>query len=299
MDEPRVGIASLQRFPPELERWLRYHIEVGVSAFYLRFEDDHDGAYARAAKHAVDTYGNKRVILRVDPHTKTKHTSNNYVDVNTRQTAWVNAAMALAKQDGIEWLVHIDDDELLHARVHGGHWPAVLRDLPHKCHTLHITNWEGFSPAQQTSSWITDPGVHYMPRKCAHHFAVYANGKSAARVSADPMPTAHGVHRFQSAQGASVACDVPEDTGVVLHHDSLPVTPGDLPPRSWVEKHRLRIGSDYSRIPFEATRKAIDAVASGSAQAMEEVWRTYRCMSGKQYKKCAVPRQVTLPSHSW
>lgn len=291
----RVGIISSQRHPPDPKNWMRFHVDVGIDAFYIGIEDTPDlgpmmteyaaELSAQTGKHVSVEYENAPPVDRAK--------EDNFTDILTRQQDRVDRFIKKANKDGVDWVFHIDDDELLYPGNQKAisTWPQVLQSVPSSCASVHLQNWEAFSPAQPTSSWATDPEVRYLPQACAHHFAAYANGKAGSRTTAGQ--TAHGVHHFKGGK----ECELSESKGVVLHHEALAMGPDDVPPERWVQKNLLRVGDDLSKIPFPATHDGIKVVQTGDEALMEATWKKYRSMTGEKYKACKTPVQLRLPSY--
>lgn len=293
----RVGVISTQRLPSDPYTWLNFHVDVGIRAFYIRFEDS-PGLGEALENFVADLErktGKNISFYYEDNGAVDRRNENNFLDILTRQSAWVDRMIVKAHEEGVEWVFHIDDDELLYpgSRKAISTWPKVLEAVPKRCASIHLQNWEGFSPEMPVASWARDPGVRYLPRKCAGAFSVYANGKGASRTYSGQ--SSHGVHHFKGGK----ECELAEGKGVVLHHDSLAMGPTDVPPEAWVRKHELRIGDDMSRIPFEATRSAVAAVQRGNPHHMRQVWEKYRSVAGERFKSCPAPVALKLPSHAY
>lgn len=291
----RIGIISSQRNPPDAARWMRFHVDVGIDAFYLTIEDT-PALGPMMTRMAVDLSkqtGRPITVYYENDNAIDRSKEDNYTDLQTRQRIRVDKMLQKAHKDGVEWVFHIDDDELLYpgSKDAISTWPQVLSDVAPSCASVHLQNWEGFSPEQPKSSWVTDPGVRYLPQSCAHHFAAYANGKSASRTT--PGQSSHGPHHFKGGK----ECELPESSGVVLHHEALSMGAGDVPPERWIQKNELRLNDDMSKIPFVATHDAVKAVRSGNRAEMEEVWKKYRSVTGSRFKACKTPVQLHLPSH--
>lgn len=292
----RVGIISSQRRPPDAFDWMRYHVDVGIDAFYIIFEDTpdvpdqlhmHAAALTREKGRAITLYTETRAVDRTK--------EDNYTDLMTRQANWVDRMVAKAHADGVEWVFHIDDDEVLYPGSHNARstWPQILQAVPPSCSSLHLQNWEAFSPSQVKSSWLTDDGVRFLPQKCAHLFSAYTNGKSGSRTV--PGQRSKGPHHFQGG----MECELKPEQGVLAHFEALAMTPNDLPPQRWVEKNLLRVNDDKSRIPFESVHASIAAVASGDADVMHKTWVKYRSVDGDRFKACPMPMDLQLPSRDY
>ena len=292
----RVGIISSQKNPQDFKTWMRFHTDVGVDSFYISIEDTPAlGPAMTAYAEELSAMSGKKVHLYYENAPPVdRSTEDNFTDILDRQQERVNRMLIRARNDGLEWVFHIDDDELAYpgSKKAISTWQKVLETVPQSCSSIHIQNWEGFSPAQPVSSWGTDPGVRYLTRDCAHNFAAYANGKAASRTLESQR--AHGVHHFRGGK----ECELEESKGVVLHHEALSMGEDDkMPPARWVEKNLLRLKDDMSKIPFQATHDAVKAVRSGDEALMEETWKKYRSVEGANFKACSVPVQLNLPSY--
>lgn len=315
---PRVAVVSMQRLPQHPETWARLHVDLGVDGFYLRLEDS-PGLASRLRAYFASVlqpaHPTRTLVLRIQDAGSVDHSHGTYHTVITRQEAWINTALELAAQDGMQWLFHIDDDEVLvpaptalstsaaaaAAALDPGTvapsmtWPDVLRTVPSSCASVHLHNWEAFSPSSPASSWLTDPGVRVLPRTCAHLYSAYGNGKSGARVGSSFSVQAHGPHHFLGGK----ECALPEGRGVVTHYEALATGPQDLPAQRWVDKNKLRLHDDMAAIPFASVKDGVAAVASADPQAMLDTWTKYRSVDGARFKACPAPLALVLPSHKY
>jgi hypothetical protein len=269
---------------------LTHHIRKGVTAFYIMFEDTPPFTVdaMRATAEDLGRAVGRPVLFRAAHREVDRDGEDNYVDLQTRQHAWTTEALARARADGVHWLIHIDDDELAVPRAPADTLVGVLDRVPATCASVHIPNWEAFSPAHPSAdtSFFGDPRVQFLASGCNHLFAAYANGKAASRTLEGQAP--HGPHHFRGGE----ECEIRDDDMIIAHFDSLALGPEDIPPVRWVEKNRLRVGGDLSKIPFSATLEGIAAVQSGDPRLLEEVWRKYRTVEGERFKKCPAPRRL-------
>ena len=86
---------------------------------------------------------------------------------------------------------------------------------------------------------------------------------------------------------------------MVLHHDSLAMGPEDMPPAEFLEKTRLRLSSDMSKIPFTFTKESVAAMKAGDDAALRAVWTRYRSQTGARFGQCGSTLSFQLPSHAW
>ena len=161
----RLGIVSMTKRPADLEQWLAYHRRVvGVEKFFLQIEDTPELA---------------ALLLRppwngcVDA-TFVAKTHRDYFVQMDRQAVNVACAVERAKAHGIEWLLHVDDDEMLHCPAGAGAMHAALSALPPQCCDAHIKNLEALAPAP-TCSKPFEECVTFVAS--TSKFASYTNGK--------------------------------------------------------------------------------------------------------------------------
>jgi hypothetical protein len=247
------------------------------------------------AKELSDESGIQVSLYYEDAEKIDRTKEKNYTDLMSRQSKWVNRMIVKARKDGVSWVFHIDDDELAYpgSNETTTSWQKVLNEVTPSCTSVHITNYEAFSPAIPVSSWGTDPGVRYLPRACAHNFAAYANGKSVSRTVFGQH--AKGPHHFNGGQ----ECNLPESSGVILHHEALATDTDDIPPKRWIEKNKLRENDNLDEIPFEASHEAIKAIKSGNKTLMKETWLKHRSVTGERFKSCPTPKKFDLSTHKY
>lgn len=292
-----IGIVSSQKNPQDFKTWMRYHVDTGIRNFYIIVEDTPTlGPEMTQYARELTALTRKRINLYYENAPSVdRSTEDNFTDILSRQAGRVDRMLVRAREDGVSWVFHIDDDELAYPGTSTAisTWQEVLGAVSPSCMSVHLTNYEAFSPAIPKSHWGIDSGVMYLPRACALNFAAYANGKSASRT--DTGQHAWGVHHF----GGGQECELPEHNGVILHHESLPTHMDDIPPARWIEKNKLRVKDDKNRIPFKATHDAIEAVKSGDPELMKHTWTKYRSQTGENYLACKTPVHFELPSYSY
>jgi hypothetical protein len=220
-----AAIATTLRQPgPSLVSFVEYHLALGFSRIYLFFDDPAD-AYIDAARkfrevRIIKSDGRLRQRWR-----RTKTALNEpwffrfvEVELKVRQTLNVEIAISLARKDQIDWLLHIDCDELFYPAQ--GSVPAHFAALAkRKLDNLIYANYEGVpeaididDPFKKVTLFKKNYSLEPMPPLTAnqrrlirkipqllpdHLFLFYANGKSAARVNDALLP--NGGHRFKYA----------------------------------------------------------------------------------------------------
>ena len=85
-----------------------------------------------------------------------------------RQRAHVNAAIAVARRDGLTHLLFLDDDELLYCPHGVGRLHAELAAAPADRPDVHLRNLEALMPGRASASPFREAHVFWhMPAQCA------------------------------------------------------------------------------------------------------------------------------------
>jgi hypothetical protein len=123
-----------------------------------------------------------------------------------RQDANTNRALELCRARSIDWLCHLDADELLHAPSR----EDLLAELTPECGQIRFVNHEVW-PVWEAANPFTDCTVFKVN---GHNpfFHFYNNGKSAVRCT--PGVSARGAHKFVHAVGQEKV----STSTVVLHY---------------------------------------------------------------------------------
>lgn len=206
-----VGIVAVMTSPPDITKWLAYHRYIGVNKFYLRME----GAVPRVLETAPDVTLWKAGAPNVDGATE------EYASLQDRQHNTVMRALDAAKTDGVQWLAHIDDDELLYGfKDNRRGLPKFLEGIPAKYASVKLKNVEGV----YESSNITDCFVQANKFRGRMHSGPmvnsYNNGKSIVRVG-DSRVAITGPHDMSSAP-LDLHWDGSRAPWQVLHFESCP-----------------------------------------------------------------------------
>jgi len=197
---PSVAIVLLSRRPPDLKTWLQYHLDyMGVKHVFMDVEDTphFDDAWKTLSKKDQD-----RVTVWRAPKSKDDadgRPTDDYTTLQARQLAAMTQAKAASKSMGIEWLLHIDDDELLYTPLHRP-IGEVLASVQSGFSQAYIPNVEAIYKSSDVNSCFTETNKVNMNR---YTFVSYANGKAAVRVSDDDAVPA-GPHQWRTKQGVEV-----------------------------------------------------------------------------------------------
>jgi hypothetical protein len=214
-----VAIVSTQRtWKKESEPWARYHLSLGFSKIYVFCDDGRTDCKPSSSavelipcsKEYWDRHSPKSWQQYVDD-VRREHGGPLFgspESLTKRQVLNANAGFALAARDGIDWVLHIDDDEYFwcpdtsadahfdglqragtNYAVYLNHEAALFGDetpAEVKQRTCFKKNWMGLWDSQRNSIATVLPHKPY--------FSCYANGKAAARVLAEDIVVPNGAH---------------------------------------------------------------------------------------------------------
>ena len=120
-------------------RWLRYHRSLGIYKVFVHVEDTPELLPLLRSDEFADfvvvSTGNDNSL---DTHNPNSH--DNYYTLMQRQERQVKSSVQKCREQGIEWLFHVDDDELLHFEASAAPLPPRCRPaaapLPPRCRTF-------------------------------------------------------------------------------------------------------------------------------------------------------------------
>mmetsp|Transcript_7722 Transcript_7722/g.18545 ORF Transcript_7722/g.18545 Transcript_7722/m.18545 type:complete len:410 (+) Transcript_7722:33-1262(+) len=251
----RTAIVMLSRHPPDLKTWIRYHLHhAGVEHIFIKAEDSPQVAelvrqLPAADQEKVSVWESSAAsLLGVD-----SRPPDDYTTLQARQTAVMARAKSACEEKGIDWLIHIDDDELLYTPQHRT-IGDLLAAVPSAFLQAYLPNVEAVYNSPEVESCFEQTDKVNLNR---YTFQSYANGKSAVRVAAKEVHPAgphlwrdslnqdlQSVHLDQEPFGAPI---------MVVHYESCPFS-------RWQDKF-WELGNtspeSISRIPFPFYRKSI------------------------------------------
>lgn len=268
--EVRSAIVMLSRHPPEFATWLRYHLDyVGVERIFMEVEDT---PQFNATWNALPPAHQERVtVWHPNSYFKVAHDAqqrptDDYETLQARQLRAMARAKDEATAAGIQWLIHIDDDELLYSPMQRP-LADVLGAMPDEVEQAYIPNVEAVYPSVDVKNCFEETTEVNMNR---YNFVSYANGKAAVRLdgpSAEYIQPA-GPHLWREVDGfepQSLHLDE-ESFGsplFVVHFESCPFS-------RWEDKFWELGNTDASkihRIPFQFYRESIERMQHCAASA--------------------------------
>lgn len=228
----KVAIACLMRKPVDLPLWFRHHTNLGVSLFFIRLEDS----------PGLDDYLALRrdVLYEVAQSDKS---GDNYKTLQDRQIKFVNKSLERAKEMGVDWLFHIDADELLHGSL------TFLDDLEPSIKTLKLENAEAIFEEGAETCFSANKFL-----RCSQGAPCrsYVNGKAGGHVEKDVQLAGPHDFKYKDEIEGAFAKVVPFTTLHVLHFDACSLG-------AWVEKYQHLGKTPKSDIPFPYYKESIGA----------------------------------------
>jgi len=170
----KICICSTIKHPPNLKSWIEYHLFIGVSAIYIYFDDPDD-----SAKEIAADYPQVRILDNIDRS----------VDISSRLDINLRDAIIRAKEDRMDWIIHIDDDELLCPL---GNSLQQIFNIPNEVCTLIFPNHEVLKTkdSYETYDYFREEEYFFY-----RGYLSYQNGKSAGNLSHANLEP-RGQHRF-------------------------------------------------------------------------------------------------------
>ena len=198
--------------------------------------------------------------------------TRDYFAQMSRQDAHIERVLPRAREAGLEYLLHIDDDELLYCAAGVTGLYDALERAPLRAADLHMQNLEALvpkldgtaDPFREVSAFRHRPG----------EFCAYANGKALGRLSASALRPA-GPHHFADGLASAGSAEagtheLPPSVAVVLHFES--VTYGawalkytDLARTHAGESGTARVRDRAPSLFYVESMEAMGAIASARA----------------------------------
>lgn len=273
-------VTTVRKVGPPLVSFLRYHLQLGIDRIYVYFDDPNDGDLAIVAQldprvTAIPCDAALRGRWRDEALVYRNQKDHIESEVMARQVLNADLALRQALAEGIDWLVHIDGDELLWfqdtppAELFG----QLTRDgVEHVC----FKNLEATPETEEVGDYFREVTLfkkskHILPparKPKALPFIAYDSGKGAVRVREGVIP--FGVHAFSHVKGP-IRGEFSED-GFVLHYPSCGFS------RYW-EKYEL-LGKFQDKffgetpIPFDFHLLSRDVVTSGDRERALDLYRS-------------------------
>jgi hypothetical protein len=127
-------VTTLQAPLHETLMFVNYHLNIGVDHLYLFFDDPTDAAADALARRSRVT------SVRCDLEYWNRDDSPRPSSIIERQKVNARAGLDLARRAGLDWIVHIDSDELLYSEKR---FDELLADVPEGVQALKFPTMEG------------------------------------------------------------------------------------------------------------------------------------------------------------
>lgn len=181
-----AALALLTRKPLHFEWWLRYHMQLGICHFFIHVEDTPELLPLLAS----EPY---RGVVTISQKGDASHFKDNYWTLQDRQRAHVNTSLARAREMGIEWLFHVDDDELIWLDKP---FAEVVAAAPKGTTNITFSNLEAIPTTVEPVNYFEH--IHSFTKK---RMLAYVNGKPVGRTV--PETKLDGPHRFCACRRAA------------------------------------------------------------------------------------------------
>ncbi|XP_078174602.1 glycosyltransferase-like At2g41451 [Carex rostrata] len=213
--------AGLQQILP----WLYYHKVIGVSRFFLFVEGE---AAKPSVTSVLESIRGVKVIYRTkeleEKQTRSRIWNETWLagffykpcnyELFVKQSLNMEMAIVMARSDGMEWIIHLDTDELIHpAGAQEYSLRRLLSDTPENVDMVIFPNYESSVERDNIKDPFTEVSMFkknydHLPKETyfglykeatrnnPNYFLTYGNGKSAARVQDHLRP--NGAHRWHN-----------------------------------------------------------------------------------------------------
>lgn len=231
--------ASLEQILP----WLFYHKVIGVSTFFLFVE----GKAAKPNVAAVlGSIPGVKVIYRTrdleEKQAKSRIWNETWLagffykpcnyELFVKQSLNMEMAIIMARDAGMDWIIHLDTDELIHpAGAREYSLRRLLSDVPSNVDMVIFPNYESSIERDDIKDPFSEVSMFkknydHLPKETyfglykestrgnPNYFLTYGNGKSAARVQDHLRP--NGAHRWHNYM--KTPNEIKLEEAAVLHY---------------------------------------------------------------------------------
>ena len=232
----KVAIVSTIKEPIDYDIWLNYHLnKMRFDKIYLKIED------TPQVKSMFNKYGDKisaKFINNVND-------KNNYDTLQKRQTDFIEEVIKDCNKRGINFLLHIDDDELfmISSKYKDVKDLFVKLNIGKDIQNVHFDNVEAIFPKDMKHCFGTNK---FLDCQSGGSCKSYANGKSAGKVSQNLR--SNGPHYFSGKTK-----NISKKDAMILHFDSCNYD-------KWQQKFKNLANVDnksFNNIPFKFYKDSI------------------------------------------
>ncbi|GMH27028.1 hypothetical protein Nepgr_028871 [Nepenthes gracilis] len=224
--KPKIAFAtSTSAGLDQILPWMFYHKVIGVTTFYLFVEGK---SASPEVSRVLESIPGVKVIYRTTELEEQQARSRiwnetwlasffykpcNY-ELFVKQSLNMEMAIVMARNDGVEWIIHLDTDELIHPA--GGREYSLrqlLLDIPKNVDMVVFPNYESSVERDDVKDPFSEVSMFkknydHLPKDTyfgmykestrgnPNYFLTYGNGKSAARIQDHLRP--NGAHRWHN-----------------------------------------------------------------------------------------------------
>ncbi len=210
------AICTTVKYPHQFTVWIKYHLNIGIDKIYVFIDDPKDQNtieichqfYPRVTTIICDSLliGKQKDLFPNNQHFQT------YKEVMSRQILNAKYAILLAQQENINWIFHIDADELLFVKDDQSLSSVLSNMFSYKNLYLRLQNYEIAPEHDHYQNCFTE-GVYF--KTDGFNYVAYVNGKSGVFIGNGYNIDVDGVHTFKTPWSHTLCSDI-----VVLHYVS-------------------------------------------------------------------------------
>ena len=253
-----IGISTTVKNPHQINDWIRYHLSIGFEKLYIVFDDENEDTSLVTKNPNVQIFKNnaewKQEISQLP---NMDQFINETKEVMSRQITNFTNVRSYAKKDNIDWLLHIDGDELFYPEDN-----PVYGIFNVDADSITFQNYE-MIPRRDNYDNCFKQGVDF--KVYPGIFNAYSNGKSAVKVNSDAIIA--GVHGFYGGKQHT------SPVGKILHYPSCNFD-------EYINKYKI-LGKfadkwwNSVQIPFKFHTESRDIITECSAR--EELGEARAC----------------------
>ncbi|EYU38251.1 hypothetical protein ABFS82_02G114200 [Erythranthe guttata] len=231
--------ASLEQILP----WMFYHKVIGVSTFFLFVEGK---AASPSVSKVLESIPGVKVVYRTkeleEQQAKSRIWNETWLssffykpcnyELFVKQSLNMEMAIVMAREAGMEWILHLDTDELIHpAGAREYSLRQLLLDVPRNVDMVVFPNYESSVERDDIKDPFTEVSMFKKnydhltkdtyfgmykesTRGNPNYFLTYGNGKSIARVQDHLRP--NGAHRWHNYM--KTPNEIKLEEAAVLHY---------------------------------------------------------------------------------
>lgn len=212
-----ITIVTTVKYPHQFLSWILYHSKIGIQRVYVFIDDEKDTQTLQLCQQypsfvipIVNTSQLKTLYLNIFAGSQYLETFNK--EVMSRQILNAEYAISLAKEEGLQWLIHIDADELIYVRNNQPLGNILQSSKNEGKYYLKFINYEVAPNTENYQNCFVE-GTHFKTN--GFRYIAYANGKAGIYIGENISIGVNGVHTFRTNWKHETSGEI-----VVLHYPS-------------------------------------------------------------------------------